>query len=135
MSSIDKNKDNQMLSNKKQSNNQQLQTKTTTNNRVRSSCVLTRQKKLKKRGKCISMFCVVGSTFYQNQVEFKSFRSVTCSSFCILQRCLSSPSSACSARLSSVVTVSGSCNKFGVCRRGRRAKIDHPECKASEWPG
>ena len=135
MSIIQKKKDTQILKNKKQPNNPQRSSKITTMDHVQSSCVLTRQKKIKIRGKCLRMFCVVGTTFYQNLVGFKSFRSLKCSSFFNFQNCLSSPRSSCSARLSSEVTVSGSCNKFGICRRGRRAKINHPECKARELLG
>ena len=40
---------------------------------VEKTCLLSRQKNMKKRGKCLNMFCVVGFKFYQNQVGYILF--------------------------------------------------------------
>jgi hypothetical protein len=49
---------------------------------------------------------------------------------CVFQKCLMK-NKLCITTFSSIVTVSGSCNMFGVCRSGGRAQLNHPACKSS----
>ena len=100
------------------------------------SCSMLKEKNKKKRGKCHKMFCKVGNKFSFSQVVNKTsslYLSLLSSS--VFQKCLMK-SKFCVATFSSIVTVSGSCNIFGVCRKGRRAQINHPACtniRQQEW--
>jgi hypothetical protein len=62
-------KDFQRLIFSKQLKHQHLSTKIRIRDKDPSSCLLTRQKRVTKSGKCLNMFCLVGSSFYQNQVR------------------------------------------------------------------
>ena len=95
------------------------------------SCPMSKQKNQKKRGKCHKMFCKVGNKFSFSQVVFIKIISLYLSfySSCLFQKCLTK-SKFCVATFSSIVTVPGTCNIFGVCRRGRKAQINHPACTA-----
>jgi hypothetical protein len=99
-----------------------------------TSCLLSRQKKVKKRGKCHNMFCMVGNRIYINQVRTLSLLTFY-SPHCIFQRCLRSTKLVCSVTISTVLTVGGTCNMFGVCRSGMKAQMDHPACREMTWPG
>ena len=98
--------------------------------RNKNSCAISKQKTDKKRGKCQQMFCKVGNKFSFSQVVITKISSLYLSihSSCVFQECLT-PSKFCMVTFSSIVTVSGTCNIFGVCRRGRKAQINHPACK------
>ena len=92
------------------------------------TCLMKRQTSSRKEEKMLwNILCSWNTILCKSGIFLSSWLHFDY--FCPFQTCQNLNGPLCTARVKTKVTISGTCNMFGIFRKGRRAQMDHPQCR------